>query len=154
MIGVPEGSDIEVQIGLESVLDGVYVSGAARTRAAGDCVRCLDPLEQEVVAAIQELYLYDPPQRAADDPDELPGVDGDWIDLEPALRDAVVTALPFQPICTADCPGLCSRCGTRLRDDREHSHDEVDPRWEALREIIPQPTRPTPPTSGSPDKES
>jgi len=48
------------------------------------------------------------------------------------LRDAVVPALPFQPVCRDDCPGLCSECGARLADDPDHHHDVIDPRWSAL----------------------
>jgi uncharacterized protein len=44
----------------------------------------------------------------------------------------VVPALPFQPVCRDDCPGLCSECGARLADDPDHHHDVVDPRWSAL----------------------
>ena len=60
-------------------------------------------------------------------------MNGDLIDLEPALRDAVVLALPLQPLCRDDCPGLCPECGARLADDPGHAHDAVDPRWAALR---------------------
>ena len=57
----------------------------------------------------------------------------DLIDLEPLLRDAVVLALPFQPLCQDDCPGLCTECGARLADDPDHRHDApVDPRWAGL----------------------
>jgi uncharacterized protein len=44
-----------------------------------------------------------------------------------------VLALPFQPLCQDDCPGLCPECGARLADDPDHGHDApVDPRWAAL----------------------
>ena len=57
----------------------------------------------------------------------------DLVDLEPLLRDAVVLALPFQPLCRDDCPGLCTECGARLADDPDHQHeDAIDPRWAAL----------------------
>ena len=60
-------------------------------------------------------------------------LEGDLLDLEPLLRDAVVLALPFQPLCRDDCPGLCAECGARLADDPGHQHDEpIDPRWAAL----------------------
>ena len=59
-------------------------------------------------------------------------------DLEPVLRDAVVLALPFQPLCRDDCPGLCAECGARLADDPDHGHgDAVDPRWAALQGLLP-----------------
>lgn len=61
----------------------------------------------------------------------MPVID-DHIDLEPVLRDAVVTALPFQPVCKEDCAGLCSECGMNLNEDPEHHHEVLDPRWAAL----------------------
>ena len=62
--------------------------------------------------------------------------DDDLVDLEPALRDTVVPALPFQPLCRPDCPGLCSECGARLADDPDHSHETLDPRWNALSGLL------------------
>jgi uncharacterized protein len=63
-------------------------------------------------------------------------MEGDLIDLEPLLRDAVVLALPFQPTCSEDCPGLCPECGTRLADQPGHTHEAaVDPRWAALQQL-------------------
>ncbi len=47
----------------------------------------------------------------------------------------MVPSLPFQPVCDPDCPGLCSRCGARLMDDPDHSHEESDPRWSALQSL-------------------
>ena len=45
----------------------------------------------------------------------------------------MVLALPFRPVCTPDCPGLCLECGARLQDDPGHAHEEsIDPRWAAL----------------------
>ena len=70
-------------------------------------------------------------------------LEGDLIDLEPVLRDAVVLALPFQPVCRDDCPGLCSECGARLADDPDHHHDEVDPRWAALQGLAQTEGEPT-----------
>ena len=86
------------------------------------------PLE----TSIGELFSY-PENRVAEDADEdVRLVQDELIDLEPVLRDAVVLALPFQPVCREDCPGLCATCGARLADDPEHHHDVIDPRWAAL----------------------
>ncbi len=65
-------------------------------------------------------------------------LEGDLIDLETALRDVVVPALPFQPLCRDDCPGLCSECGAPLADDPDHSHETLDPRWSALSGLVSQ----------------
>lgn len=133
VFGVPKGSELELDLRLEAVMEGVLVSGTLRGRAAGECVRCLDPLERELDVEVQELYAY-PDQRSHDDEDaaELLEIEGDLLDLEPAARDAVVLALPFQPVCRDDCPGLCSECGALLAEDPDHHHDTIDPRWAAL----------------------
>ncbi|HEY6798725.1 MAG TPA: YceD family protein [Kineosporiaceae bacterium] len=132
VIGIPEGSALELDLRLESVMEGVLVSGTVRGHAAGECVRCLDDLGLDLEADLQELYVY--PGRAPDgeDDEDLRELEDDLVDLEPALRDAVVPALPFQPVCRPDCPGLCSECGARLADDPGHHHDTADPRWAAL----------------------
>jgi uncharacterized protein len=136
VIGVPEGTTIELEMRLESVMEGVLVTGTARAPLKGECVRCLDPLERELDAEFQEMYSY-PEARTGDetpdgDEEETYSLEGDLIDLEPVLRDAVVLALPMQPVCRDDCPGLCSECGARLADDPDHHHEAADPRWAAL----------------------
>lgn len=136
VIGVPSGDDVELDLRLEAVMEGVLVSGAVRTRVVGECVRCLDEVVDDVDVSLQELYVY--PARAevaaenGDDEEDVRELDGDLVDVEPVLRDALVTALPFQPLCRIDCPGLCSICGAHLADDPEHSHETLDPRWAAL----------------------
>ncbi|GHB00741.1 MULTISPECIES: YceD family protein [Actinomycetes] len=142
VIGVPEGAPVELDLRLESVMEGVLVTGTARARARGECVRCLEPLEQQLEADFQELFSYpdaddrgrpvaEPGDDAEDDEDRFFVEDG-LIGLEPVLRDAVVLALPMQPVCQEDCQGLCSECGVRLSDDPDHHHDAVDIRWAAL----------------------
>jgi uncharacterized protein len=60
----------------------------------------------------------------------------DDLDVEPVLRDAVVLALPLNPVCDPECPGLCPECGARLADDPDHTHEAaIDPRWSALKEL-------------------
>lgn len=137
VIGIPEGADLELDLRLEAVMEGVLVTGAVRGRAVGECVRCLDEVTEPVDVTLAELFVY--PERAAvaaqdgdEDDEDLRELDGDFLDLEPALRDAVVPMLPFQPVCRPDCPGLCSLCGARLADEPGHTHETLDPRWAAL----------------------
>ncbi len=149
IIAIPAGSPLELDVRLESVVEGVLVSGSVRATATGACVRCLEPATYPVDAAFQELFAY--PDRAAhhhevgvsEDDDEVHQLEGDLIDLETVLRDAVVPALPFQPVCREDCPGLCSECGAQLADDPEHHHDDVDPRWAALSGLLSGPSSET-----------
>jgi uncharacterized protein len=132
IIGVPEGSPVELDLRLEAVMEGVLVSGYARARIAGECARCLEPVSSEVEAEICELYAY--PGHESDD--DIGRLEGDFINFEPQLRDAIVLALPLRPVCAEDCAGLCATCGVPLADDPGHAHDEPDPRWAALR-LVP-----------------
>jgi uncharacterized protein len=133
VLRVPEGSQVELDLRLEAVMEGVLVTGTAQAALEGECVRCLEPISDEVEVRFQELFVYADQGVDPDEELEVSMLQDDLVDLEPLLRDAVVLALPFQPLCTEDCPGLCPECGARLADDPDHGHDEpVDPRWAAL----------------------
>lgn len=139
VIAIPAGAPIDLMLRLEAVSEGVLVTGTAAGRAAGECVRCLREVSEDVRVDLTELFAYPDTRRqrsaAEDEEDEdpLPVLDGDLLDLETTVTDAVVPSLPFQPLCSPDCAGLCSECGVRL-DDAEpgHAHEILDPRWAAL----------------------
>jgi uncharacterized protein len=129
LVKVSAGSPVQLEIRLESVMDGVLVSTQLRAALTAECGRCLDPVSDSLEVSLAELFLYD---ADPDDP-ELPVLDGDYVDLEPVLRDAVVLALPLNPVCNEDCAGLCATCGERMDAlEPDHAHDAVDPRWSAL----------------------
>ncbi|MFC4945343.1 YceD family protein [Pseudonocardia sp. GCM10023141] len=137
-IGVPEGSDVELDVRLESATEGVYVSGTAHAPVVGECARCLDPVTDEVTAHVGELFAYpDTATDATTDEDELPRVVGDFLDVEQTVRDALIGDLPMAPLCRPDCPGLCVECGEKWADlAPDHGHETLDPRWAALRERL------------------
>ena len=146
VIAIPAGQPLELDLRMESVLEGVLVTGSVRGAATGACVRCLDAVTVPVTAHLQDLFVYaDRAEHhqevgADDDEDEVRELVGDLLDLEPSLRDAVVPALPFQPVCREDCPGLCSECGAHLAQDPTHHHEVIDPRWAALQGIAQPPS--------------
>jgi len=125
---------------LEAVVEGVLVTGTAHAELEGECVRCLEGISSDIDADFCELFVYDDgdtPEQSEDG--ETSRLQGDLVDLEPLLRDAVVLALPFQPVCREDCPGLCVECGARLADEPDHRHDDaIDPRWAALQRLARQ----------------
>ena len=137
VLRVPEGSPVELALRLEAVMEGVLLTGTATAGLDGECARCLEPIRDDVVVDLQELFVYEESDTATEEDDGV-GVSrlqGDLLDLEPVLRDAVVLSLPFRPLCQEDCPGLCIECGARLADDPGHQHDDPgDPRWAALAE--------------------
>ena len=139
ILGVPEGSTVDFDLRLEAVMEGVLVSGTAQAVLTGECARCLEPIEDTLTVDLQELFVYDDrhhDHRGDDEDDDVSRLEDDLLDLEPLLRDAVVLALPFQPLCRDDCPGLCTECGARLADDPDHGHgDPIDPRWAVLGDL-------------------
>lgn len=136
VIGVPEGGELHLDVRLESVMEGVLVSGTASARVTGECARCLDPVSDRLEVDLTELFAY--PDTATDDttdPDEVSRVVEDLVDLEPVVRDAVILALPQAPLCREDCAGLCPDCGGRRADlGVDHRHETMDPRWAALQQ--------------------
>lgn len=145
MASVPEGSPVELDVRLESVIEGVLVTGLAVMQVQGECARCLDPLQWSEEVAFRELFAYPATdfrgvvvEEPEGEDEALPVLEDDLIDLEPTLRDAVVLALPLAPLCREDCAGLCPECGVRLDDSPGHQHNPTDPRWAALEALIEQ----------------
>ena len=148
---VPVGADMQLDVRFEAVTEGVLVTGSVIAPLAGECARCLAPLASSVTARFTELYLYtrdrhdkhDRFDENTEQDDEELHLDGDLLDLEPVLRDAVVLALPMSPLCREECPGLCIECGVPLADaGPDHGHEDVpDPRWAALKQYDDQATR-------------
>jgi uncharacterized protein len=124
---VPAGEIVELNLRLESVHDGILATGEVDSTALADCSRCLEPLKLAVEVDFQELFAYSLEQED----DFL--VQDEKIDLEQAITDAVVLSLPFKPVCSEDCLGLCSECGVKLAEDPEHVHQaQNDSRWSEL----------------------
>lgn len=141
LIGVPEGTEITVDVRLEAVMEGVLASGSARVPLRAECARCLDGFSSELDVEFQELFVYPESETAEEEESRL---DGDLLNIEQALRDAVLLTLPLNPLCREDCPGLCAQCGARLADaGPDHDHgSEIDPRWQELRRLYDTIERP------------
>jgi uncharacterized protein len=143
MARVPEGSPIEFDLRLESVLEGVLVTGSADLEITAECARCLEPVDWHEEVELTELFRYPATdakgvivEEEDESEDPLPELRDDLIDLQPVLRDAVVLDLPLAPLCSEECLGLCPECGVRLADNPQHVHDTSDPRWAALSALL------------------
>lgn len=131
VIGVKDGDTVHMDVRLEALHDGILVTADVDTVATGECVRCLDDVRLPIEVEIQELFAY-----SEDEAFDYTVID-EHVDLEPLVRDAVVLALPFQPVCRADCPGLDPETGERLADFPDRKPTEViDPRWSALAGLV------------------
>ena len=134
MLAIKTGEPLVIDFKAEAVSDGVLISGRIVSLAEGECGRCLEELKEDVDQEFRELFLYESRKSEnEEDDDELFAMDGDIADIEVPIRDAVVLAMPLNPLCKPDCLGLCSECGERMEKlGPDHSHEKVDPRWSGL----------------------
>ncbi|MGE0216795.1 YceD family protein [Mycolicibacterium sp.] len=138
LIAIDEGAPMALDLRLESVSEGVLVSGTVSAPTSGECARCLTSIAGEVEIDLTELFAY--PDSTTDETTEADEVgrvtrDGgaDVVDLEQPIIDAVGLALPFSPVCREDCAGLCPECGVPLATaEPGHGHEQIDPRWAKL----------------------
>ena len=129
LAAVPEDAPIRGELLLESVAEGILVSGPISGRLAQSCARCLKDFEVDLDVDVQELFTPD----AGPDGEEYPLSPEGFIDIEPMVRDAVLLAMPFSPLCRPDCLGLCERCGgDRNLGECTCAPRTADPRWAAL----------------------
>ena len=125
---------VEGDLLLESVIEGILASGPLAATFALRCARCLEDFERPVSVEVHELFS---PNPAADDGDVYP-LDADgFMHPEQMVRDALGLELPFSPLHSPDCQGLCSVCGgDRNLGECPGDHPQVDPRWADLELVL------------------
>lgn len=141
MVSIDVGAPLDLDLRVESVAEGVLVTGEVSGPTAGQCARCLEPVAGNIAIELTELFAYpDSLTEATTESDEVGHVVDDTVDLEQSIVDAVGLALPLSPLCRPDCPGLCPQCGVPLASaEPGHHHDVLDPRWAKLAELSTEP---------------
>jgi uncharacterized protein len=138
LIAIDEGAPLDLDLRIESVSEGVLVTGTVSAPTSGECARCLTPITGDVQIDLTELFAY--PASATDETteaDEFGRVIDETVDLEQPIIDAVGLALPFSPLCGPDCVGLCPHCGVPLATaEPGHHHEQIDPRWAKLATML------------------
>lgn len=135
---VPDGAEIEVDLEIEALSEGLVATGTISAPWMGDCRRCLRPVEGRSVVEVREIFQPRPVEG------ETYPLGDDLVDLEPMVRDAVLLALPLAPLCADDCRGPAPEVfptgpegsAGAAEDDADAGADPVvDPRWAALAEL-------------------
>lgn len=137
LVAIDKDAPVELDLRLESVSEGVLVTGTVSAPTVGVCSRCLTPITGTVSIDLTELFAYpDSATEETTEEDEVGRVVDDTVDLEQPIVDAVGLELPLSPVCSPDCPGLCQHCGVALADaEPGHSHEVIDPRWAKLADL-------------------
>jgi|SRR5690625_3646782 len=130
LASVRSGEVMHLDLRFESVHEGILATVEASMDYHAECGRCLTEFTSPLKVEFVELFAY-----TLTEADEY-GVHGDHVNLEPPLRDAIVLALPFQPVCRPDCLGLNPKTGEPLTvEDLAEADEDIDPRWAALSEF-------------------
>lgn len=133
---VPDEEDVVVDGVMEAVEGGVTISGTVTAPWTGECRRCLEPVSGELSAVLSEVFEPNPTDG------ETYALEGDEVDLEPPVRDAVLLHLPLAPLCRLDCPGPAPEeypTSAAVGDDAPDEAPDRDPRWAALDELRLEP---------------
>ena len=124
---VRPGMDFDLE--LSSLVERILVSGRVRGVYQLECIRCLNEFDRPFALELGEVLAYEDHQGTEEDY----RVEGDHAFLEPVVRDAVMLAMPINPLCRPDCKGLCPVCGAdRNASDCGHNNTRTDLRWEPL----------------------
>jgi uncharacterized protein len=123
--------DIEIHLTAVSNIDGIVVTGSISLPWQAPCRRCLTDASGVRTVPVEEVYQEHPLDAEAFE------IEGDQIDLAPAVREYVLIEVPDDPLCRPDCAGICPECGT----DRNQSACAcdmivVDERWAALDGLV------------------
>jgi DUF177 domain-containing protein len=138
LAAIDAGAPLDLDLRVESVSEGVLVTGTVSAPTTGECARCLTPVTGHVEIDLTELFAYpDSATEATTEADEVGHVVDSTIDLEQPIVDAVGLALPFSPLCGPECQGLCPQCGIPMATaEPGHRHEQIDPRWSKLASML------------------
>jgi len=120
---------IELDLLMESVPDGVVVTGQIRARWTGPCHRCLEPVSGDVAVTVREVFEPSPTEG------ESYHLGSEQLDLEPMVRDAVALELPLAPPCPYGDADPCPLSGYSTSAWAGPEEPSRDPRWAALDDL-------------------
>ncbi len=101
------------------------------------CDRCLEDVTVHFPLHFDYSWKKDQTGDETEDAEEIPFVEGGWLDVDRLVTDELVVALPTKVLCREDCKGLCSVCGKNLNYGTCDCDRKVpDPRMAAIRDIF------------------
>lgn len=129
------------------IKDGVAIEGSAYSKADvvyldinvsfcfhGFCDRCAEEVDKAFSFSIKRI-LVEELQNENDDDDYIV-VKNRELDLDELVYEEVALSLPNKILCKEDCKGLCFKCGTNLNVKQCDCKSDVDPRMEALLQLL------------------
>ena len=127
---------------LDRVPQGIFVRAALRSIFTAECSRCLDAFSAPVDLMIEEQYIPTVdlvtgakvrPTEGEEDAYRIN--ERHMLDLTLPVQQYWTMAQPIAPVCREDCEGICPTCGARRGAGHACAPDQVDGRWEKLRDL-------------------
>ncbi len=134
---------VHLDLKLTNAGSRILLTGRVRDTVELLCARCAQPFELHQDIQVHEEFLPvgspELPQGPELHPEELNVFvyDEDKIDIEEVVRQNIISALPIQALCRAECAGLCTVCGgNRNETPCQCIEKTVDPRLQGLQKFL------------------
>jgi uncharacterized protein len=133
---------VEENHGKHAKIKDIRLAGSLKTKLEVACARCLDPVLVEVDHSFDLLYRPQGTDAGREELSvtsaeaEISYYQGEGLQLEDALHEQVLLAVPLRALCRENCKGFCPQCGENLNTEQCSCAElQEDPRWAALKEI-------------------
>jgi uncharacterized protein len=136
--GCSFAKELEVDAQFTAIRDEYLVKVEAKGEGNFSCDRCGASITRSIQGFVQTLYTFDRTKYGEANTDDIRLLSGSEqeIDIRQDVRDALILAVPTKILCRKECLGLCPQCGVNLNEKKcKCSHEEIDPRWNALKGI-------------------
>ena len=106
----------------------------------GECARCLDPVEGTFKSEVERTVVTEgalTKEQEEENIDEYVIACKGFVNVDEQIEETVLFDFPKKLLCSEDCPGLCPKCGKKLRDGAcSCPKKDPDPRWSALADLL------------------
>lgn len=131
-------SPVTVDLHAQLVSDTLTVDGKLQAQVTYRCSRCLTDYQDELQTDFSERFVRADPADLADEDERIPAL-GDQIELDPYLEQEILLAMPYTPLCSEECAGLCPVCGANRNEHVcECRTERIDPRLADLAKLLEQ----------------
>lgn len=132
-------SPLELKGTFTKVGDSINFKGNVKADLLLNCSRCLEEFTYNLDLELEEDFC-----KKQQEQEEAMILEGNTVDFEEIVLNAIDFALPIKKLCKEDCKGICFSCGTNLNtktclcnNDDDDSQDEfIDPRFAKLKNLF------------------
>ncbi len=129
----PFTTPVKVHGVIKNETDIVYIKATAEFKLEAVCDRCASDFSRVMNIPIDHILVHELNDETND---EFILVEGMSLDLEQLVMEDIYLSLPMRMLCKEDCKGMCSKCGKNLNEGCCDCKKDVDPRLQALQQLL------------------